>query len=171
MNKYIEELKRVQKDMSPFALTIYEIITEWKPEVVFEIGVCRGCSTKAVLSALEDNQKGILYSIDLKDRTKSIPDNLAKKWRFYQADSRKFYKNWDKPIDLLIIDGSHRYDVAKSDFENYSKFVKEGGYILFHDTVSLEGSKRYFKEIKYPKVNFPWVDGMGIIQKYGQGKF
>ena len=161
----IIEFKKVKKDMSPFILILFEVVSELKPDLVFEIGVCKGYSTKTILSALKENKKGKLYSIDVKDRSQNIPDELKEHWEFAQADSRKFYETWDKEIDILIIDGDHRYETAKSDFENYIKFVKKGGYIFFHDTVSREGSKKFFQEIKYPKINFPWVDGMGLIQK------
>jgi cephalosporin hydroxylase len=39
----------------------------------------------------------------------------------------------DKQVDFLFIDGNHEYEYIKSDFENYSKFVRPGGYIGFHD--------------------------------------
>jgi predicted O-methyltransferase YrrM len=39
----------------------------------------------------------------------------------------------DQKADLLFIDGDHNYESAKSDFENFSQFVKNGGWIAFHD--------------------------------------
>lgn len=36
-------------------------------------------------------------------------------------------------IDLLFIDGDHRYECVKKDYENYSPFVRKGGLIAFHD--------------------------------------
>ena len=38
-------------------------------------------------------------------------------------------------LDLLFIDGDHSYVGVKSDFENYSQLVREGGVIAFHDIV------------------------------------
>lgn len=40
-------------------------------------------------------------------------------------------KEWDKPIDILFIDGDH--SKAKEDFEAWQGFVKKDGYIIFHD--------------------------------------
>jgi len=165
MNDIILQIKKVKKDMSPFALLIYEVITESKPEIIFEIGVCKGYSTNTILSALKENKKGMLYSCDVRDRNSSVPDDLKGHWNFKQISSTNYSKEWKLPIDILIIDGDHSYKGAKEDFENYIKFVKKGGYIFFHDTISWEGSKRYFQEIKYPKIHFPWVDGLGLIQK------
>ena len=38
-----------------------------------------------------------------------------------------------RKLDLLFIDGDHTWDGVKSDFEIYSRFVKPGGIIAFHD--------------------------------------
>jgi predicted O-methyltransferase YrrM len=39
----------------------------------------------------------------------------------------------DKKLDLLFIDGDHSYEGVKQDYEMYSKLVKKGGIIAFHD--------------------------------------
>lgn len=36
-------------------------------------------------------------------------------------------------IDILFIDGDHSLNGVKKDFEIYSKYVKNGGYIIFDD--------------------------------------
>lgn len=36
-------------------------------------------------------------------------------------------------LDFLFIDGDHSYEGVKMDFEHYSKFVRKGGLIAFHD--------------------------------------
>lgn len=41
-------------------------------------------------------------------------------------------------VDLLFIDGDHTYEGAKKDYEFYRKFVKEDGYIVFHDIIDTE---------------------------------
>jgi len=38
-----------------------------------------------------------------------------------------------KLIDVLFIDGDHSYAGVKQDFELYSKLVRSGGLVLFHD--------------------------------------
>ncbi len=44
----------------------------------------------------------------------------------------------DEKIDFLFIDGDHRYEGVKSDFEMYKPLVKPGGLIGFHDIVDTE---------------------------------
>ena len=39
----------------------------------------------------------------------------------------------EESIDLLFIDGDHSYQGIKLDFNNYTKFVKPGGFIVIDD--------------------------------------
>jgi hypothetical protein len=41
----------------------------------------------------------------------------------------------DQKLDLLFIDADHSYPSVKQDFEIFSKLVREGGWIAFHDIV------------------------------------
>jgi hypothetical protein len=38
-----------------------------------------------------------------------------------------------RKLDLLLIDGDHRWSGIKQDFINYREFVRDGGLIAFHD--------------------------------------
>jgi cephalosporin hydroxylase len=40
-----------------------------------------------------------------------------------------------RPIDVLFVDGDHRYAGVRSDFLKYRDLVREGGVIAFHDIV------------------------------------
>lgn len=57
-----------------------------------------------------------------------------------------------RPVDLLFIDGDHRYAGVKADFETYSPLVRAGGLVAFHDIVpdpdqpGMEVS-RFWKEV------------------------
>ncbi|WP_242202506.1 class I SAM-dependent methyltransferase [Aestuariivivens insulae] len=39
-------------------------------------------------------------------------------------------------IDFLFIDGDHRYEGVRQDFEMYSPLVRKGGYVGFHDIIA-----------------------------------
>ncbi len=60
--------------------------------------------------------------------------------------SWKVADNWDKDIDMLFIDGDHRYHAVKKDFNSWEPHVVEGGYILMHDT-NLKGVRKSYEEI------------------------
>ncbi len=75
-------------------------------------------------------------------------------------------------LDLLFIDGDHRYEGVKQDFEMYSPLVKTGGLIVFHDIVKHASEsdcnvKKFWDEIKdnYEHTEFikdPEQEGFGI---------
>src|SRR4051812_25015861 len=47
----------------------------------------------------------------------------------------------EQPIDLLFIDGDHRYEGVKRDFLLYRQLVRDDGLIMFHDIVPDHGSR------------------------------
>ncbi len=60
--------------------------------------------------------------------------------------SELVYKNgWARPIELLFIDGEHRYNYVKMDLEMWGKHVVRGGIILMHDS-SYPGVRRVINE-------------------------
>jgi predicted O-methyltransferase YrrM len=83
-------------------------------------------------------------------------------------------------LDLLFIDGDHRYEGVRRDFLEYSPLVREGGLIAFHDVVPdrltregvqstswVGGVPRFWATVKaaYPAWEFiadPNQDGFGI---------
>jgi predicted O-methyltransferase YrrM len=77
-------------------------------------------------------------------------------------------KIWTKPIDILHIDGFHTYEAVSCDYDNWSKFVKDDGVILFHDTCvddSSFGVKRFYDELDLFKCNFTHSCGLGVVSK------
>jgi predicted O-methyltransferase YrrM len=73
-------------------------------------------------------------------------------------------QTWQRPIDILHIDGNHSHEAVKADYLTWSKFVKHSGVVLFHNTcVSCFGVRRFFDEIALPKVNLSNSHGLGIV--------
>jgi len=60
--------------------------------------------------------------------------DLVRDWTLIKRYSHEVVKHWDQEIDLLFIDGSHVYDDAKRDFEQWSRFLAPDGQILLHDS-------------------------------------
>lgn len=55
---------------------------------------------------------------------------------------------WNKPISLLVIDGLHDYESTKADFEHFSNWVMDGGYVVFHDYAEyFPGVMRFVDEL------------------------
>lgn len=49
--------------------------------------------------------------------------------------STEVAKTWKKPIHMLFVDGSHRYEDVLADFEGFFPHVADGGLVAFHDVV------------------------------------
>lgn len=66
-------------------------------------------------------------------------------------------KDWNKPIELLFIDGAHEYELVKLDFELWYPYVIKDGMILMHDTdpkTSQPGPVKVCKEHMIKSGNF-----------------
>ena len=163
-------MKTMRRAMQPFVLFLFEYVKESKSENVLEIGVRQGQSTRTILSALEENKKGKLTSIDLGDRIERIPEELLPYWIQVIGDSHNgetLKKVSQQKYDILLIDGDHNYEGVKADFEMYAPLVKKGGLILFHDIINQNcGVPKFWNELKLSnKVALNYgVAGMGIIQ-------
>ncbi len=74
----------------------------------------------------------------------------------------------DGSIDLLHIDGRHRYDDVKHDFEQWSRKLSDRAIVLFHDTNVRErefGVFRFWSELakRHPHFEFPHGHGLGVL--------
>jgi ornithine carbamoyltransferase len=61
----------------------------------------------------------------------------------------------DQPIELLFIDGNHKYPMVLEDFEQYVPRVVDGGVVAMHDTIkAYPGSKRVAEDRIYRSRQF-----------------
>lgn len=153
------------------------IVRRKNPEVVVDLGVDYGYSTFCF--ALP--QIGKIYGMDsfegdpmaghkntydyVKEKRKELGlKNVIFVKGFFGLIARK----WNKPIDILHIDGYHTYQAVKNDYDTWSKFVKDDGVILFHDTIVQKPGyevDKFFSEITLPKTNFTCSYGLGVVSK------
>ena len=174
MEKILEEISTGWKDHITFAQWI---VKRKNPEVIVDLGVDWGYST----FCFSLPKIGHVYGIDSfeGDDFAGIRDTynyVLEKQKELQLDNITFIKgyfddiakNWDKQIDILHIDGFHTYKAVKNDYDTWSKFVKNDGIILFHDTMVFDrkfGVHKLFSEIKLPKTNFKFCHGLGVVSK------
>jgi GT2 family glycosyltransferase/glycosyltransferase involved in cell wall biosynthesis len=74
----------------------------------------------------------------------------------------------DGSVDLLHIDGRHRYEDVKEDFESWEAKLSPRAIVLFHDINVREkgfGVYKYWSEIeaRYPSFSFLHGHGLGVI--------
>jgi Methyltransferase domain len=115
-----------------------------------EIGVAEGVSALAVREVMADSGK--LYLIDPFHLSR-VPDlNFTKRAAhravasctrgevvWIERFSFDAARNWNAPIDFLLIDGDHSEDAVRRDWEDWNRFVAPGGAVLFHDARLFDG--------------------------------
>lgn len=70
--------------------------------------------------------------------------------------SMQVSSRWDRPVNLLFVDGSHSYEDAMADFRGFFPHVVSGGFIAFHDVVG-----------DWPGVLKAWNEVKGQLTKIG----
>ncbi len=141
---------------NPYYLALYTLVRWLRPEVIVETGVSRGVSSKIILSALEDNGAGTLYSIDLpnakwvdekgtqwddsisKGATTGdlVPKNLRFRWNLVIGESQAMLPlllNRIGPIDVFIHDSEHSYAHMMFEFSTAWPFVRNSGVMISDD--------------------------------------
>ena len=73
-----------------------------------------------------------------------------------------YKKGWIRPIELLFIDGEHRYNYVKMDVEMWGKHLISGGIILIHDS-SCSGVRRVIDELVIPNPRFTDINEQPIF--------
>ena len=155
------------------------LVSQYTDPTIVELGVDLGFSTFVFANAL-NNTNGKIFGIDLflgDEHTgprdtydiviNQINSHNLKNIEIIVGDFTEISKKWEKPIDILHIDGLHTYDAVKNDFNNWSKYLKEDGIIIMHDvSIPYFGVKHFFKEINFGfKLYFIHSAGLGVCTK------
>jgi len=80
----------------------------------------------------------------------------------------------DERLDFLFLDGDHRYDGVKRDYEYYSEFVRPGGVIGFHDIYFREKQPeievhKFWNELKSKHRHLEFIESGEERRKIGLG--
>ena len=123
---------------------LYLLIRLTQPNHMVETGVSAGVSSTYILSAMEDNHMGRLYSIDLppanlpKGKTSGwvIPDHLKNRWSLRIGNTLDVLEPLLSDIgkiDCFVHDSLHTYDHMTWEFNMVWKNLRPGGLFLSHD--------------------------------------
>jgi len=104
-----------------------------QPKRTLEIGVKYGGTarfwnliTKELLIGVDCDLSGVVVDFTEGSRYEFIPGDST------DPDTISRVREF-APYDFLWIDGGHTYEIAKSDWDNYSPMVRSGGLVGIHD--------------------------------------
>lgn len=165
-----EELGGMGKKIAQDPTELWQVIERLNPlspDRILEIGVKHGGTSRLWQQIAHDVVVAIdvdLSNIEVNFSDKQLP-------LFIQGDST----NPDTisrvaefaPYDFLWIDGGHTYEIAKSDWDNYSPLVRPGGMVGIHDVGAVgTGPELLLREIKEAGFRcqvFPGHKGTALI--------
>jgi len=165
--------------ISDYINFFFEIVIKEKPNLIVELGVNMGFSTRAFLAGLHKNKKGKLISVDIEDfGNLNISKKFRKKWLFFHENdidfSKKFQnicsRNKIKPkINILFIDTSHEYQHTLKELKVFEKYMSKNSLYIFHDS---NLNWYYFR--KDGTIGFAFDNNRGVvraIEKYFSVRF
>lgn len=143
------------------AIALYKLVRSIENGniTICEIGSWLGKSSYVLARALDGRREGKLICIDpfdasgdessekiyknIKNRldvplVTEFTENMRKlgvvdRIKIITGYSHEVVKKFNEPIDLLFIDGNHDYNSVLRDYQDWSKLIRKGGYIVFHD--------------------------------------
>ena len=140
--------------------------------VIVEIGSWKGESAIWLGHGSKKGNKVRIYAVDPHTGSPEHREKWGKVWTFDEfkkniattkvddiitpilKTSEEAAKTFDKPVELIFIDGNHDYNFVKSDFELWFPKVVEGGVMSFHDSILHEGPRRVVEEYVYKSSHF-----------------
>ncbi len=137
---------------------VYYVMTRLlRPDIIVETGVNEGLSSALILYAMEHNQHGKLYSIDLPNidvelypggpRQKDgvpdekgtgylVPNHLRSRWELILGDAKDLLPELLPTlpkIDVFIHDSLHSYDHMLFEYQTAWPYLKQNGILLSDD--------------------------------------
>jgi predicted O-methyltransferase YrrM len=117
--------------------------------VIVEIGSWKGKSTVCLGVGSEEGERVPVYAIDPHAdyrfgdfKTNVDRAGIVELVRPIASLSQTAADDFDEPIELLFVDGSHEYDLVLEDFEKWVPKVVDGGWVAFHDTTWTAGPRK-----------------------------
>lgn len=115
-----------------------------KPEIVVETGTAKGVLASAILQALNENNRGTLFSLELppfgsKDFSyagSAIPQELKSRWELRLGPSMPSLKKLIKEhqnLDIFIHDSDHSYWNQKAEYKTALPAIKNEGILISDD--------------------------------------
>src|SRR3989344_3186251 len=132
---------------------LYDLIRLTKPDVAVEIGTFKGYSAICLAQGLEDNQRGILYTIDPVEQPivyqaiKKAGLGHCIKYVIDYSQNAIPKLELDK-IDFVFIDGDHDYENCRRDFNLIKDLFRKSVLFFCQSPLSLRGQKGVVVQVR-----------------------
>ncbi len=130
---------------------------------IVEIGSNRGRSTICLALGSKAGLRVPIHAIDPRtgrlleeyhhNLARAGADDIVTSHNMRSADAADVIPS-SEPVELLFIDGSHKEEMVRLDWEIWASRVVDGGWIAMHDTTNFPGSKRVAEEKIYRSGRF-----------------
>lgn len=164
---------------------VFWLVDLHRPNTMVELGVHNGFSFLSLCQIAKSvNLNTSIYAIDtwegdehagfydskifdeLETEVQKTYPKLARMMKSTFAEARSDFANGS--VDLLHIDGRHRYEDVKGDFDDWLETLSNRGVVLFHDTCVRRddfGVFKFWSEISqlYPSFEFFHGNGLGVL--------
>lgn len=186
IHKYVEEAMKISIENennighynglgSPMGrtdrITLYCLVRIFKPKICIETGTAAGASSIYILSAMELNNVGLLFSIDFSDNKYKIgnliPNELRHRLQLFYGDSLSIIPDLTSKythIDLFLHDSKHTYHHMMAEYKLANNALSPIGVLCSHDVLFTNAWEHFVKRYKIQKSAIVKNFGFALIE-------
>jgi Methyltransferase domain len=148
-----------------------------RPENVVETGVAHGVSSRVALEAMNSNDRGHLWSIDIANPINrsvhgttgvAVTDDCQPRWTYVEGESSKVMPPLMTKVgqvDLFIHDSLHTFKNTLFEMEQAASVMPAGGVMLIDDIRSHDGFATFAR--RHPEFKTIYVSTPDQIGAFG----
>jgi predicted O-methyltransferase YrrM len=156
---------------------LYKLVRDYRPQRCLELGTCLGISTAFIASALSQNGKGQLVTLEGSSSRSAYAEQVLSALKLSEIKfiTGPFNQTLDplledyQDVDFCYIDGHHDGDATIHYFEKISAVLSEGAIVVIDDITWSEDMNRAWNTIRKKEEVALTVDtymmGICIIDK------
>jgi predicted O-methyltransferase YrrM len=160
---------------------LYKLVRDYRPQKCLELGTCLGISTAFIASALSQNGKGQLVTLEGSSSRSAYAEQVLSALRLSDIKfiTGPFNQTLDplledyQDVDFCYIDGHHDGNATIHYFEKISVILSEGAIVVIDDITWSEDMNRAWNTIREKEEVALTVDtymmGICIIDKNDEG--
>lgn len=159
---------------------LYKLVRDYRPQRCLELGTCLGISTAFIASALSQNGKGQLVTLEGSSSRSAYAEQVLSALKLSEIKfiTGPFNQTLDplledyQDVDFCYIDGHHDGDATIHYFEKISAVLSDGAIVVVDDITWSEDMNRAWNTIRKKEEVALTVDtymmGICIIDKKGE---